>query len=162
MSSLIDSKIPVIDLTDENLKPGSETWFLASQIVRGALEANGYFYVKSDKISMELQNSVLSVMEELLELPLETKKQKTSDKFYHSYVGQTSHAPLYESIGIDFDGPINKEAVQNYANIMWPTGHDLFWYHLNLSCFLLYLSSYSINFLGLRLASVSSNSICND
>ncbi|KAK4269884.1 hypothetical protein QN277_022982 [Acacia crassicarpa] len=127
MSSLIVSQIPVINFSDENLKPSTETWFSASQIMRSALEANGCFYAMSNKVSAELHNSVLALMEELFDLPLETKRQKTSDKPLHGYYEQSPLAPLYESVGIDFDvGPVNKEAVQKFANIMWPTGYNQF------------------------------------
>lgn len=125
---MIVPEIPIIDFMDENLKPGNKTWFSASQVVRSALEANGCFYAMNNKISMELHNSVLSLMEELFDLPLETKKQKTSEKPYHGYYERLPSAPLYESVGIDFDGPINEEAVQKYANMMWPAGYDHFWY----------------------------------
>ncbi|KAI9081642.1 hypothetical protein K1719_036378 [Acacia pycnantha] len=63
---------------DENLKPGIETWISASKVVRSASEANGCYYVMSNKISRELQTSVLDVLEELFDLPLKTKKQETS------------------------------------------------------------------------------------
>ena len=142
MSSLIASEIPVIDFTGENFEPGTDTWFSASQLVRSALEANGCFYAMNNKISMELHNSVLSLMEELFDLPLETKKQKTSEKPYHGYYERLPSAPLYESVGIDFDGLINKDAIQKYANIMWPKAYDHFWYNVNLvcmHCFLLYI-----------------------
>lgn len=126
MSSQTVSQIPVIDLTEQNLKPGTDTWFSASQLVRSALESNSCFYAVNKKVSMELHNSVLALMEELFDLPLETKMKKTSDKPYHGYYERTPQAPLYESVGIDFDGPFNKEAIQKYANIMWPTGYDHF------------------------------------
>ncbi|KAK4269883.1 hypothetical protein QN277_022981 [Acacia crassicarpa] len=127
MSSQMVSEIPVIDLMDENLKSGTETWFSASQVMRSALEANSCFYAISNKVSTELHNSVLALMEELFDLPLETKRQKTSDKPFHGYYERSPQAPLYESVGIDFDvSPVNKEAVQKYANIMWPTGYDHF------------------------------------
>ncbi|KAK4252847.1 hypothetical protein QN277_010992 [Acacia crassicarpa] len=132
MSSQMVSEIPVIDFMDENLKPGTETWFSAGQVMRSALEANGCFYAMSNKVSTELHNSVLSLMKELFDLPLEIKTQKTSDKPYHSYYGQIPMHPLYESVGIDFDGPVNKEAIQKYANVMWSTGYDHFCESINL------------------------------
>ena len=124
---MIVPEIPIIDFMDENLKPGNKTWFSASQVVRSALEANGCFYAMNNKISMELHNSVLSLMEELFDLPPETKMQETTDKPNQSYYGNPKLS-LYEGIGIDLDGPSMEEAIQKFATIMWPKGYNHFWY----------------------------------
>ncbi|XP_054780189.1 probable 2-oxoglutarate-dependent dioxygenase AOP1.2 [Prosopis cineraria] len=81
---------------------------------------------------MELCNSVFDLMKELFDLPLETKKQKTSDKPNHGYFERNPKVPLYEAIGIDLDGPSYDKAVQNFTNIMWPTGYDHFCETINL------------------------------
>ncbi|KAG5036644.1 hypothetical protein JHK86_017484 [Glycine max] len=88
MGSQTACKFPVVDFTDEELKP------------------------------------VFTLMEELFDLPLETKMQKISDKPYHGYYGQFAHLPLYESLGIN--GPLTMEGVQNFAKLMWPAGYDYF------------------------------------
>ncbi|KAK4252846.1 hypothetical protein QN277_010991 [Acacia crassicarpa] len=132
MSSQVTFHIPVIDLTDENLKPGTETWFSASQLVRSALEVNGCFFVTNNKVPMEICNSVFALSKELFDLPLHTKKQKVSDKPNFYYLGGNPRVPLYEGIGIDLDGPSNEEAIQKFANIMWPSGYDHFCEKINL------------------------------
>ncbi|KAK4269885.1 hypothetical protein QN277_022983 [Acacia crassicarpa] len=132
MSSQVAFQIPVIDFTDENLKPGTQPWFSASQLVRSALEVNGCFCVKSNKIPMEICNSVFALSKEVFDLPLHTKKQKVSDKPNHGYVGGNPRVPLYETMGIDLDSPSNEEAIQKFANIMWPSGNDHFCEKINL------------------------------
>ena len=41
-----------------------------------------------------------------------------------------STLPLYECLGID--NLLNLEGVQNFTNLMWPTGNELFWYNFVL------------------------------
>ncbi|GLT71731.1 hypothetical protein SLA2020_437290 [Shorea laevis] len=41
-------KLPVLDFTKENLKPGTESWLLACKNVRKALEDYGCFIVEYD------------------------------------------------------------------------------------------------------------------
>ncbi|KAH1240483.1 putative 2-oxoglutarate-dependent dioxygenase AOP1 [Glycine max] len=125
MGSQTACKFPVVDFTDEELKPGTAKWGSACQVIRNALEDHGCFYALCDKVPMKLYNSVFTLMEELFDLPLETKMQKISDKPYHGYYGQFAHLPLYESLGIN--GPLTMEGVQNFAKLMWPAGYDYFY-----------------------------------
>ncbi|KAK7349160.1 hypothetical protein VNO77_06305 [Canavalia gladiata] len=123
MASQTTCQVPVVDFTDKKLKPGTQTWVSACQMIRRALEDHGFFYAMCDKVSMELYNSVFDLMEELFHLPLETKMQKNSDKPY-GYYGQTINAPLYESLGIN--DPLTMEGVQEFTKLMWPEGYDYF------------------------------------
>ncbi|XP_027367825.1 2-oxoglutarate-dependent dioxygenase AOP3-like [Abrus precatorius] len=115
--------LPVVDFNDENLKPGSEAWHSACDVVRTALEYHGG-YIARYQIDEELRNSVVSAMDQLFELPLETRKQETSDKPLHSYFGQIPFIPLYESVGID--DPLTISGCQKFEHIMWPQGNDRF------------------------------------
>ena len=125
MGSQTQSQLPVIDFTDDNMKPGTDAWLSACHVVRTALEEHGCFVARYNKVSKELCDSVVSVMEELFGLPVETKSQKTSDKLFHGYLGQVSWLPLYESLGID--DPLTMEGCQKFAHIMWPEGNNRFW-----------------------------------
>ncbi|KAK7255300.1 hypothetical protein RIF29_28707 [Crotalaria pallida] len=130
MDSHTAYQLPVVNFINEIMKPGTETWASACQVIRRALEDHGCFYALCDKVPMELYNSVFNLMEELFHLPLGTKMQKTSDKPYHGYYGQHVQIPLYESLGID--DPLTMEGVQKFTKLMWPAGYDHFSEAINL------------------------------
>ncbi|KAL5574597.1 hypothetical protein UlMin_016296 [Ulmus minor] len=50
--------------------------------------------------------------------------QKTTDKLFHDYFGQSPSVPLYETLGID--NPTTLEGAQYFTNIMWPAGNNNF------------------------------------
>lgn len=133
--------IPVIDFINENLKPGSDSWVLACKQVRYGLEEYGCFEVNYHKVPIQLHNSVFLAAKELFDLPIETKKQKTSDRPGSNYVGQNPYLPLYESLG--FDNPASFDAAESFTRIMWPQGNDHFRYGL--------VYVLSINFVNLNL-----------
>lgn len=120
-----ECELPVVDLREEKMKPGSEEWGRGCDVVRRALEEHGCFVALYDKVGSELWESVLGALEELFELPLETKKQETSEKLFHSYFG-VEWLPLYESVAID--NALTTHGCQNFTNIMWPQGNPPFWY----------------------------------
>ncbi|KAJ1404161.1 Oxoglutarate/iron-dependent dioxygenase [Sesbania bispinosa] len=132
MGSQTESQLPlpVIDFTDENLKPGSDTWFWTCQVVRSAFEDHGGFLALYDKVDPVLYDSVFSAMKQLFDLPLEAKMQQTTDKPIYSYAGQRPDIPLYESLAID--NPVSAENCQKYTKIMWPQGNEHFSGSVNL------------------------------
>ena len=133
MDSQTELQIPVIDFSDENLKPGSESWVLACKKVRYGLEEYGCFEAVYDKIPTQLHNSIFSASKELFDLPIETKKRKTSDRPGSNYVGQHPYIPLAESSGLD--NPTLLEAAESYTRILWPQGNEIFRYILYIFCF---------------------------
>ncbi|KAL5575747.1 hypothetical protein UlMin_017446 [Ulmus minor] len=124
MGSETEVTIPVIDFTKENLNPGTDLWVKTCKEVRYALEEIGCFEAIYDKVPTQLQNSTFSALKDLFDLPLATKKQKTSDKLFHGYVGQAPFIPLYETLAID--NPTTLEGVKYFTNIMWPAGNNNF------------------------------------
>ncbi|KAL2326025.1 hypothetical protein Fmac_025083 [Flemingia macrophylla] len=104
------------------MKPGTDTWLAACQVVRRGFEDHGCFLARFDKVGPELLNSVFCSMEQLFGLPLETKRKKTSNKPNHGYTGQVPASPLFESFAID--RPSNIEDCQKFARVMWPEGND--------------------------------------
>ncbi|KAK7336499.1 hypothetical protein VNO77_17041 [Canavalia gladiata] len=126
MGSETESKVslPVIDFNDENLKPGSHTWVWACKAVRSALEDHGGFLALYDKVDPLLYHSLFSAMEQLFDLPLQTKMQHTTDKPIYTYAGQRPDIPLYESMAID--NPLSHKHCHNYTTIMWPQGNHNF------------------------------------
>ncbi|KAI9120553.1 hypothetical protein K1719_007586 [Acacia pycnantha] len=116
-------QLAVVDLTDESMKPGSEAWVSACGVVRRALEEDGCFIALYDKVSPVLCDSVLSALGEVFDLPLETKKQLTSDKPLHYYLGG-SWLSLYESVPIC--NALSDDGCQKFTHTMWPQGNDRF------------------------------------
>ncbi|KAK7278944.1 hypothetical protein RJT34_23985 [Clitoria ternatea] len=124
MASETQPHLPVIDFSNENLKPGSDTWVSGCEVVRRALEDHGGFLALYDKVSSDAVNSIYSAMENLFDLSVETKRRKTTEKPIFSYSGQRSGIPLFESVGII--NPLNMEDCQKYTRIMWPQGNHHF------------------------------------
>ncbi|KAE9585252.1 putative oxoglutarate/iron-dependent dioxygenase, non-hem dioxygenase domain-containing protein [Lupinus albus] len=125
MGSQSQSPLHVVDFTNENMKPGTDAWFSACNIVRTALEDHGCFIARYNRVSKELCDSVVCAMEQLFALPSETKVRKTSDKLFRGYLGQVTWLPLYESLGVD--NPLSIDGCQKFAHIMWPQeGNDHF------------------------------------
>jgi len=124
--SVCEYPLPVVDFSAENMKPGTDAWLAACEMVRRGFEDHGCFLAHFDKVDPKLLNSVFSAMEQLFALPLETKKRKTSEKPNHGYTGQVPTSPLFESFAID--NPSNIQDCQKFSRIMWLTGHDQLWY----------------------------------
>ncbi|KAK6912128.1 Non-hem dioxygenase N-terminal domain [Dillenia turbinata] len=117
-------KLPVINLSNENLKPGTSDWISTCNDVTKALEEYGCFVAVYDRVPVELHNAVFSAAEELFTLPMETKRKNTSDKPYFGFVGGNPIVPLHESLGIDHGNTI--ESVQSFTSLMWPIGNNHF------------------------------------
>ncbi|KAG4949859.1 hypothetical protein JHK84_043287 [Glycine max] len=77
-----------------------------------------------EKVPLELRKAIFAALQELFDLPLQTKILNVSKKPYHGYVGQYPMVPLFESMGID-DANVY-ENVESMTNIMWPHGNPSF------------------------------------
>lgn len=127
MGSETPLTLPIVDFSKVDLKPGTSYWEVVRAQVREALEEYGCFEAVYDKVPLELHKEVFGSLEELFDLPTETKKQITYDKPYDGYVGQSPMAPLKEGIGIDDATP---EEIESFTNRMWSNGNASFWYDL--------------------------------
>ncbi|KAK3410997.1 probable 2-oxoglutarate-dependent dioxygenase AOP1 [Eucalyptus grandis] len=121
MGSMAELKLPVIDFSSPRLEPGTAEWTAVRDEVKQALETYGCFEAWFEKVPVELQKSMLGSVQELFDLPLQTKLRNVSRKPYHGYVGQYPMVPLYESIGID-DADIY-EKVDGLTTTLWPEGN---------------------------------------
>lgn len=127
MGSLSVPKLPVVNLSKENLKPGASSWLGTSRKVREALEEFGCFVALYDEVSLELHNAIFSAAEELFNLPIEIKEKNVSEKPYYGYLGNNPLVPaIYEGMGVDYANTI--EGTQNFTNLIWPEGNENFWY----------------------------------
>ncbi|KAI4300848.1 hypothetical protein L6164_034178 [Bauhinia variegata] len=100
------------DFNDEDMRPGTDTWLSACQTVRKAFEDHGCFMALYDKPGLELYNSVFSAMERLFDLPLETKKQETSDKLFH---GPREIVNKYANVVGELDRMVKRMVFENYG-----------------------------------------------
>ncbi|KFK30903.1 hypothetical protein AALP_AA6G041100 [Arabis alpina] len=107
-------QLPVIDFSDQTLKPGSSKWDQAKSDVRKALEDYGCFEASFDQVSMDLKKSVFEAMQELFELPIQTKQRNVSPKPFYGYLNNN----LYQSLGIDDANVLEK--VNDFAQQIWP------------------------------------------
>ncbi|KAL7140025.1 hypothetical protein ABFS83_09G093100 [Erythranthe nasuta] len=111
MGSESTMKLPVIDFS--NLKQETETWESVKTQVSKALAEYGCF----EAIFSNRKYSLVNVLQQLFDLPLQTKLLNKSDTTYHGYIGQHAIVPLYESLGIsDALVPGNIEA---FTELMW-------------------------------------------
>lgn len=124
MGSLTMPKLPFVDFTDKNLKPGSSVWISACNQIKHALEQYGCFTASFDKISPQLPDAVFSAADELFDLPIEIKVQNINEKPYHGYVGQIPFVPLHEGLGIDYATTL--VGAQSFTKLMWPNGNNSF------------------------------------
>ncbi|CAI0459334.1 unnamed protein product [Linum tenue] len=125
MGSQSFPKLPLLDFSaPESTKTGSSEWESLKSQVREALEEYGCFEACFDKIPTDLLKAVFRSMDEVFELPLESKLKNVSEKPYHGYVGQHAQVPLYESLGID--EVTVTERIEAFANTMWPQGNPSF------------------------------------
>nr|ACH85896.1 GSL-ALK copy 1 [Brassica juncea]ACH85897.1 GSL-ALK copy 1 [Brassica juncea] len=115
MGSDSTPQLPVIYLSDQTLKPGSEKWVEVRSDVRKALEDYGGFEVSYDRVTEELKKSVLDAMIELFELPVEAKQRNVSPK---PYMGYSTHNGLSESLGIQ--DPNVLEKVNEFTQLLRP------------------------------------------
>ncbi|KAH7565128.1 hypothetical protein ACOSP7_020722 [Xanthoceras sorbifolium] len=121
MGSQTVPKIPVVDFSKEDLKPGTEAWFSTSKQVCNALEEHGCFIVECKDVSSDLHNTIFDEAKQLFDLPLEVKKKNTSEYPFRGYVSDGSY---YESLNIEDAASL--ESTENFTNLMWPDGNGRF------------------------------------
>ncbi|ESW07711.1 hypothetical protein PHAVU_010G152300 [Phaseolus vulgaris] len=124
MGSEDTPKLPVINFTDLKLEAKDPNWEAVKSQVHRALVEFGCFEAVFDRVPLELRKAILGSLQELFDLPLQTKLLNVSKKLFHGYVGQYPMVPLFESMGID-DAVVYEE-VESLTNTMWPNGNPNF------------------------------------
>lgn len=125
MGSLAQNTVlPVIDLSAVSSKLGLASWTSLCDEVRFSLEEYGCFVAVYDEIAPELQVKVFQVLNDLFDLPAETKAKNMSELPFHGYLGQQAMIPLHESLGIERS--TTDESIRDFTNLIWPSGNDLF------------------------------------
>ncbi|OMO66850.1 Oxoglutarate/iron-dependent dioxygenase [Corchorus olitorius] len=115
-------KIPVIDFSNQDLKPGTPEWDLVKLQVRQAIHEYGCFEASFGKI-LEVRKPLFGAMEELFDLPLQTKQLRVSDRSFRGY--QRTELFNIESILID-DANVAENIEQRLTKILWPQGNSNF------------------------------------
>ncbi|KAH1240484.1 putative 2-oxoglutarate-dependent dioxygenase AOP1.2 [Glycine soja] len=116
MGSEATLKLPVIDFTNLKLEANNPNWEAIKSQVHKALVDYGCFEAIFEKVPLELRKAIFAALQELFDLPLQTKILNVSKKPYHGYVGQYPMVPLFESMGID-DANVY-ENVESMTNII--------------------------------------------
>ncbi|WCJ40728.1 2-oxoglutarate (2OG) and Fe(II)-dependent oxygenase superfamily protein [Euphorbia peplus] len=120
-------RIPIVELSSEKLKAGSDLWKSGCQEVRKALEQHGCFELIYNKHTIENQNAILVAAEQVFNLPDEIKTKDYPSKsslLPALYTAKSSFLPLYESVRIE--NAIDKQECQNLTHLMWPQGNQHF------------------------------------
>lgn len=91
---------------------GTLLWDSTKTQVLSALQEYGCFEASFNRVSSDLRKSMFASLQQLFDLPLETKVRNVPDKIFNGYIGQAKVIPIYESLGI--------EDPEIFANLMWP------------------------------------------
>lgn len=77
MGCSAQSKLPIVEFSEENLIPGTTSWVSTSHSVRGALKSYGCFIAIYKKITLELHNVMFESAKGyfIFQIPMETKEK---------------------------------------------------------------------------------------
>ncbi|KAL7600964.1 probable 2-oxoglutarate-dependent dioxygenase AOP1 [Lactuca sativa] len=119
MGSQAPLGLPTIDFSDvHKYNRGTLVWDSTKTQVLEALQDYGCFEASFNRISPATRKSMFASLEQLFDLPLETKVRNIPDKIFNGYIGQAKEIPIYESLGI--------EDPESFTNLMWPHGNTEF------------------------------------
>ncbi|KAJ7966120.1 2-oxoglutarate-dependent dioxygenase [Quillaja saponaria] len=126
MGSDFHFQLPVIEfsMNSTDMKRGTDGWQQLNKSVQEACENYGCFEIVCDNISSQLKAETFSMIRQLFDLPVETKKRNVNPKPFHGYFGQYPQPILYESFGLE--DASNYDSLKAFAELMWPMGNDKF------------------------------------
>ncbi|KAE8662783.1 gibberellin 20 oxidase 1 [Hibiscus syriacus] len=122
MSSETPFSLPVINFSEQELKLGSPEWDSAKVRVREALAEYGCFEASFDRV-LVVQKALFGALEEVFDLPLQTKELYVSDKPARGYVPVESG--LHENIIVDAAN-IAENIETGLTTTYWPQGNTNF------------------------------------
>ncbi|MFS8027942.1 putative non-hem dioxygenase domain, isopenicillin N synthase [Helianthus anomalus] len=127
MGSETPLKLPLIDFSKIYLNESTQDeWDSMKTQVYQALTEYGFFRASMAGMSPEFCNSLFSSLDQLFDLPLETKLKSVSDKPFHGYIGHSPTMPLYESMAIP-NAQVAGE-VEAFTDFFWANGNPEFRY----------------------------------
>ncbi|XP_059302262.1 probable 2-oxoglutarate-dependent dioxygenase AOP1 [Lycium ferocissimum] len=112
-------KLPTIDFGKLELKPGSEEWISVREQVYRALEEYGLFEAILDGVPTQ---SLYEKIKHVFSFPLATKLENS--KLFTGYIGGNPAFPLWE--GMIFNHILNPCVIENFSNLLWPSGEPEF------------------------------------
>ncbi|KAM0047904.1 putative oxoglutarate/iron-dependent dioxygenase, non-hem dioxygenase domain-containing protein [Helianthus debilis subsp. tardiflorus] len=125
MGSETPLKLPLIDFSKIYLNESTQDeWDSIKTQVYQALTEYGFFRASMAGMSPEFCNSLFSSLDQLFDLPLETKLKSVSDKPFHGYIGHSPTMPLYESMAIP-NAQVAGE-VEAFTDFFWANGNPEF------------------------------------
>ncbi|KAD4982900.1 hypothetical protein E3N88_19571 [Mikania micrantha] len=137
MGSETPFKLPLIDFSKIYMKESTqEDWNSIKTQVHEALCEYGFFRADMAGMSPEFCSSVFNSLDQLFDLPLETKMKSVSNKPFHGYIGHSPTMPLYESMAIP-DAQLSGQ-VEAFTNFFWADGNPEFSKSIRLICDKLY------------------------
>ncbi|KAK7818428.1 putative 2-oxoglutarate-dependent dioxygenase aop1 [Quercus suber] len=109
MAIQTQAKIPVVDFSNEDLKPGSSSWSSMYRDVCRALEEYGCFVAElGSKFPLEIHDTIFGAVRELNQKEINLR---------NGYFPQA----LFERMAIDNGN--SPEDTQKLTNIFWPNGN---------------------------------------
>ncbi|KAL4348775.1 hypothetical protein GQ457_17G015160 [Hibiscus cannabinus] len=122
-------RLPIIDFSKHEVKPGSPEWDSVKHQVRQALEELGCFHFQAmlDQV-LDLRKPVLGALEELFHLPLQTKQLYVSDKPFRGYygVGVASGVAVGQECMVIDDAKLVQNIERGLTTTLWPQGNVSF------------------------------------
>ncbi|KAJ8773981.1 hypothetical protein K2173_009412 [Erythroxylum novogranatense] len=123
MSSKSSLGLPTVDFSNTNIKQGTPEWKLVKFQVQKATQDFGCFKALF-KVPRDLLEAVNEAMEDVFDLPSETKQRYVSEKPFEGYTGPSPLVPLMESVFIGC--PDIYESLQSVTKVLWPEGNQEF------------------------------------
>ncbi|KAL5729448.1 hypothetical protein ACHQM5_002398 [Ranunculus cassubicifolius] len=118
MNSMSSNKLPAVNISQRELKPGTSSWCSIRTQVRQALQEYGCFEAVFIDFSQDLHTAMFEALKDLFDLPAETKSSNNLDEPFQAYNGSSPHMPLSESMAINH--VLDTDRLQAFTNLMWP------------------------------------------
>ncbi|XP_010532145.1 PREDICTED: probable 2-oxoglutarate-dependent dioxygenase AOP1 [Tarenaya hassleriana] len=125
MGSLEHEDIPIVDFSGKKMEPGTSHWTTTRDIVRRAMEEQGWFVIEYDGVGPDLLEDLLGGMKEMYELPYGVKIKNENHKASHGYMSMVvQDYQIHESLGIDYATQF--KSCLDFSRLLWPDGNDPF------------------------------------
>ncbi|XP_059637356.1 probable 2-oxoglutarate-dependent dioxygenase AOP1 [Cornus florida] len=115
-----EALLPVIVFSDK-LKSGTLEWESVRARVQQALQEYGSFEACFNKVPFELRKSMFGAIQEIFELPLQTKSGIPAKTPFGGYIGKSPTAPWREIMAIE--DVLIPEKLTSFTNLLWPQGN---------------------------------------